>query len=212
MTRTMTKTTTDASSKDRTRRSFPFGIAFLKRAAFGTFLAISVLAFLIILDGLIDDVQPSDAAVILGSKVELTGRPSARLAARLDRGMELYKAGITKTLIVSGGTGEEGFDEAIIMRDYLLGLGVPPSAIIVDSMGFNTEQTAKNCATIMKSHNFKSVIVVTQYFHITRTRMALKANYIDHIHSAHARYFEIRDIYSTVRETVATPVYWLRAL
>lgn len=209
-TRTMTKTATDASAKDRIMRSFALGIVFLKWAALSVCIATSLLAFLIIFDGFSDDIQPSDVAVILGSKVELSGRPSARLAARLDRGIELYKSGVTKTLIVSGGTGTEGFNEALIMRDYLAGKGVPLSEVIVDGMGFNTEETAKNCAMIMKLHNFKSVIVVTQYFHVPRTRMALKSNNIYDVHSAHARYFEVRDIYSIAREAVAIPIYWVR--
>lgn len=143
MTRTMKKTATDALTKDHALRSFALGIAFLKWAALGVFIAISLLGFLIIFDGLSDDVQSSDVAVILGSKVEITGRPSARLAARLDRGIELYKAGMNQTLIVSGGTGTEGFNEALIMRDYLSGMGVPLSGIIVDGMGFNTEDRKK---------------------------------------------------------------------
>ena len=101
----MTKTTTDASAKDRITRSFALGIVPLKWAALSLCIATSLLVFLIIFDGLSDDIQSSDVAVILGSKVELTGRPSVRLAARLDRGIELYKSGMTKTLIVSGGTG-----------------------------------------------------------------------------------------------------------
>ena len=208
----MTKTTTDASAKDRITRSFALGIVPLKWAALSLCIATSLLVFLIIFDGLSDDIQSSDVAVILGSKVELTGRPSVRLAARLDRGIELYKSGMTKTLIVSGGTGTEGFNEALVMRDYLFGKGVPLSQIIVDSMGFNTEETAKNCATIMKLHNFKSVIVVTQYFHISRTRIALKSNHIYDVRSAHAQYFEFRDIYSIARETLAIPVYWSHSL
>lgn len=211
-TRTMAKTATDALAKDRLMRSFASSIVFLKWAALSVCIATSLVAFFIIFDGLSDDIQPSDVAVILGSKVEITGRPSARLAARLDRGIELYKAGVTKSLIVSGGTGIEGFNEALIMRDYLSGMGIPSSGIIVDDMGFNTEETAKNCATIMKLHSFKSILVVTQYFHISRTRMALKSNHIHNVRSAHAQYFEFRDIYSIARETLAIPVYWLRSL
>lgn len=207
----MKKTATNALGKDRVMRSFALSIVFLKCAALIVCIATSLLVFVIIFDGLSDDIQPSDVAVILGSKVELTGRPSARLTARLNRGIELYKSGVTKTLLVSGGTGTEGFNEAHVMRDYLSGKGVPLSRIIVDDMGFNTEETAKNCATIMKLHNFKSVLVVTQYFHIFRTRMALKSNHIYDVRSAHAQYFEFRDIYSTARETLAMPVYWLRS-
>ena len=211
-TRTMTKTAIDESTKDRATRSFVFGVKFLKWTALAALSAGAYSVFAIIFDGLSDDVPHSDVAVILGSKVELSGYPSARLAARLDRGIALYRAGVIKTLIVSGGTGKEGFSEAIVMRDYLFRMGVPLSGIIVDELGYNTEETARNCAAIMQLNGFKSVIVVTQYFHVSRTRMALKYHDIKDIHSAHAHYFELRDIYSTAREAVALPVYWARRL
>ena len=155
-----------------------------------------LLAFSIVFYGLKDDIQTSDAAVILGSKVEMNGQPSARLTARLDRGLALYKSGVTHILIVSGGTGIEGFNEATVMRSYLHQKGIPLSSIIVDEQGNNTEATAKHCAEIMKSHNFKSVILITQYFHVARTHLALKGQNIETIHSAHAYYFELRDVYS----------------
>lgn len=206
----MTKTATDQLTKDRAARYLVNVMQFLKWAALGILAAAVLVILFILFEGLSDEVQPSDVAVILGSKVELSGRPSARLAARLDRGVALYKAGVTRTLIVSGGTGKEGFNEAVVMRDYLSQMGVPSSAIIVDGMGYNTEQTAKNCSSIMKSRGFKSVIVVTQYFHVARTRMALKFHGIKDVRSAHAHYFELRDLYSTAREALALSVYWMR--
>lgn len=162
--------------------------------------------------GLADDVQTSDVAVILGSKVELNGQPSARLAARLDKGLALYRTGATTMLIVSGGTGVEGFSEAIVMRDYLLRRGVPLANIVVDENGFTTDDTAKNCAAILHTRGFNSVIVVTQYFHVARTTMALRFHGVRNVHSAHAAYVELRDAYSIVREVIALPVAWMRGV
>jgi vancomycin permeability regulator SanA len=160
--------------------------------------------------GMADDLRPTDVGVVLGSKVELSGRPSARLAARLDRGASLYTAGVVRHLIVSGGTGVEGFDEAAVMRDYLVRKGVPVGAIIVDSAGADTDASARNCASLMKANGFKSVTVVTQYFHVPRTRLALRRYGITDIGSAHARFFELRDLYSIFREVAALPSYWMK--
>lgn len=213
MTKTTTKTVTNvAATKDRAMRSFFFYALLLKRPILIGFLVIACVSFAITVDGLSDNVQRSDVAVILGSKVETSGRPSARLAARLDRAVALYNTSMARTLIVSGGTGKEGYNEAFVMRDYLAARGVPSSDIIVDGIGRTTEATAQHCASIMKGRGFKSIIIVTQYFHVSRTRMALRFNGVRLIHSAHARFFELRDIYSTVREAVALPVYWLRRL
>ena len=215
-----TQTPIDAPSSGRTARSLGGGSGLLQRIAVGGFflaagamlLLATLSALYVVGDGLIDDVQISDVAVIPGSKVDLNGQPSARLAARLDKGLALYRAGITKRLIVSGGTGVEGFSEAIVMRDYLLRQGVMSSHIIVDAAGSNTEATAKNCAAIMRARGFHSGIVVTQYFHVARTKMALRFQHIEKVHSAHATYVELRDVYSTAREALALPVVWLRGV
>jgi len=164
----------------------------------------------IVLDGLRDDVRISDVGVVLGSKVIPDGTPSDRLRARLDRAAELYRQGMFTRIIVSGGTGVEGFSEARVMADYLAGQqAVPRVAILMDEHGDTTEATARNSAAIMKEHGFRSALVVTQYFHITRSRHALRRAGVEVIHTAHARFFEARDIYSTARELVALPKYWL---
>ena len=196
-------------TQDNRRQVFRLGLKILPWAGSGVILVAAIAALGIIFFGLSDDVQRSDVAVILGSKIELNGRPSARLAARLDSGLALYQTGITKTLIVSGGTGVEGFNEATVMRDYLVQRGVPISAVIVDGMGNNTDQTARNCAALMRERGFSSVIIVTQYFHVLRTWMALRHHNIQPIHTVHARYVELRDLYSIAREVIAIPTYWI---
>jgi len=72
-----------------------------------------------------NDVQPSDVAIVLGSKVEDDGTPSVHLRIRLDRTVELYNAGMVPMIIVSGGPGVPAHPEPIVMRDYLVAQGVP---------------------------------------------------------------------------------------
>src|SRR5215470_732450 len=167
----------------------------------------------ILLDGLTDNVTKSDVGIVLGSKVMPDGTPSARLRSRLDRADELFQLGMFKYVIVSGGTGKEGLSEARVMADYLAGQKkVPREAIILDEYGNNTHATAQNSAAIMKERGLTSAVVVTQYFHITRTRYALRRAGVAMVCTAHARYFEMRDLYSIAREALALPVYWLTSL
>ena len=160
-------------------------------------------------DGLIDDIECVDAAIVLGSKVMPDGKPSARLQARLERAGDLYRDGIVRFVIVSGGTGIEGFSEGRVMAEALETAGIPPEAIIVDEAGSTTRATAENAARIMKDRGLAGALVVTQYFHITRSRLALKQAGISPVHSAHADFFELRDFYSIAREAIALPSYWL---
>jgi len=184
-----------------------------KRAiiALGVIVGLPLLATaLLVMAGLHDEVGTADVALVLGSKVELDGRPSTRLRARLDRTLELYRAGRFPKIITSGGIGKEGFDEASVMRDYLVANGVPREHIIVDSGGMNTFASAKNTLRIARQRNFKSVFVVSQYFHIPRARLALHRFGISTVYSAHAHIYEFRDTYSSFREFFGYLSYLLR--
>jgi vancomycin permeability regulator SanA len=165
---------------------------------------------LISIDGLNDDIQTTDFALVLGNKVYRNGTVSPRLKSRLDKALELYEKGYFKYIIVSGGMGKEGYDEATAMKEYLLKHNVPEEAIIVDSSGFNTHYSAENTAKIMKERNWQSVMIISNYYHITRSRLALKQEGITDCSEAHAEYFEIRDLFSLFRETIAYYSYLLK--
>jgi len=166
----------------------------------------------IVVDGVRDDVQPSDVGVVLGSKVMPNGTPSDRLRARLDKAADLYRQGMFKRIIVSGGTGGEGYSEGLVMAAYLRDKqAIPGVAILADEHGNTTEATARNSAAIMAAHGFRSAVVVTQFFHVTRSRYALQRAGVGTVYGAHASYSEARDLYSLARELVALPAYWLSA-
>jgi vancomycin permeability regulator SanA len=174
-------------------------------------LAFTLAATLIVADGLTDDIHAADVAIVPGNTVEKDGRPSARLQARLDQTVALYRQGLFPDVIVSGGVGSEGFDEAEVMKRYLVENGVPESRIHVDSGGATTYLTARNATRIMREHGWQSAMVVSQYFHISRMRLALKRSGITTVFSAHARYFELRDVYSIAREVIGYGAYLLRS-
>ncbi len=163
--------------------------------------------------GVRDDIAPSDVGIVLGSSITAGGEPSPRLQARLDRTGELWQAGVFPAVIVSGGVEPEGWDEAAIMARYLQQRWhVPASAILLDATGNTTHDTACHSAALMRQHGYRSALVVSQHFHIARSRDALQQAGIDDVHHAHAYFFERRDIYSTVREMVAWPLYrWRHA-
>lgn len=171
---------------------------------------ILIALVLLISSGLKDQVGKADVALVLGNMVNTDGTPSPRLRARLDKTLELYRSGYFPTIIVSGGIGIEGYDEAQVMRDYLVSLGVSADHIVMDNKGINTSESAKNTLEIIRESNQKSVFVITQYFHVPRARLTLARLGISPIYSAHADFFEWRDIYSSLREVVGYISYALR--
>lgn len=166
----------------------------------GLVLAVLLGTAVLVVAGLRDELGHADVCLVLGNKVERDGTPSPRLRARLDRTAELYWAGYFPLVIASGGFGKEGYDEAVVMRDYLVNQGIPSERVIVDGKGDTTYASARNTRDILLQRKLVSVLVVSQYFHIPRSRLALQRFGISRIYSAHAYWFEWRDFYSAPRE------------
>ncbi|MBB4805792.1 vancomycin permeability regulator SanA [Chryseobacterium defluvii] len=158
-------------------------------------------------DGLSDNKQKADIAVILGSKVNEDGTLSKRLEKRLETGIGLYKNHQVKMLLVSGGLGKEGFYEGDKMKEFLISKGIPNSVILVDNYGNNTRATVDNTLKLRDQLKFNSLIVVSQYFHVTRTKKLFKDKGFVNVSSACPDYFEVRDIYSMIREF---PAYYMQ--
>ncbi|WP_138417551.1 YdcF family protein [Aquibacillus sediminis] len=182
----------------------------------GILLFISVMlawfvihSVVIMIDGWKDDQTTSDVGVVLGNKVNQNGEPSDRLKARLDKAVELYDRGNIRHIIVSGGTGKEGFDEAKVMNNYLINQGIAREDITTDSNGYNTEMTAENAKQIIDRLEMETVTVITQYYHVTRTKLAFKQAGFSHVGGTHAEILEWRDPYSIFREFFAFYKYLL---
>ncbi len=157
-----------------------------------------------------DHLIEARVAVVLGNQVHQDGSPSPRLAARLDKSLELYRAGRCQTIIVSGGRGSNQVDEAMAMAAYLQSRGVPWRDIVLDSQGVDTWHTALFTAAYLREHRLDSVIVVSQAFHVPRSALALSAAGCPRVGRAAADYWEARDIYSMLREIPALATYWWR--
>lgn len=175
----------------------------IKYLIFGFIAWFIIHSIVIIIDGLINTKQKADVAVILGNKVNEDGTLSERLKARVDCGYEIYKSGQVKKILVSGGLGKEGHYEGSKMKEYLIRKGVPDSVIFVDDKGNNTLLTVQNTLKLQDSIQFESIITVSQYYHLTRTKMLFRKKGFEKVWSASPSYFEMRDFYSIFREFFA---------
>ena len=121
----------------------------------------------------------------------------------MECGLKLYQAGRVQKIIVSGGLGKEGFYEGDKMKEYYLAHKVPDSLVIVDNFGDNTRATVTNTLKLKDSLQFESLLVVSQYFHATRTKMLYHKKGFENVSSVSPIYFENRDFYSLLREFFA---------
>ncbi len=163
---------------------------------------------LITIDGLTDEMEPAEVAVILGNKVNEDGSLSPRLIGRVETGLQLYEDGLVEKLMVSGGYGKEKQYEGTKMAEYLMRRGVPEKALIIDDAGNNTMQTAVNYAKL--ELDMGSVIVVSQFHHISRTKLAFKKVGLGKVRGVHADFYEWRDFYSVFREIPAYYAYLIK--
>lgn len=114
-----------------------------------------------------DQAAPSDAIGVLGA-AEYDGRPSPVLRARLDHARDLYQRGIAPLVITLGGNGGDQYSEGAVGREYLMALGIPPSAIIAETESRNTEDSARRIAVIARANGLRRLVVVSDGTHLFR--------------------------------------------
>jgi SanA protein len=117
------------------------------------------------------DAPQAECAIVLGALVS-NGVPSAPLADRLNTGIELYKTGKVKKLLLSGDHGQTTYDEVNAMRKYCLDRGVPDQDIFMDHAGFDTYETMYRARDVFK---VTDCLVVTQDFHLPRAVYTARA-------------------------------------
>jgi vancomycin permeability regulator SanA len=107
----------------------------------------------------------ADVTIVLGTGVEPDGRPSPRLAGRLETAAELVRSGRTRVVLVSGdGSGESG-DETATMSAYLRDHGVEKARIVPDPHGLDTYDS---CVRARDVYGVGRALVVTQDYHLSR--------------------------------------------
>ncbi len=117
-----------------------------------------------------DQRQKADAIVVLGA-AQYNGRPSPVLKARLDHGIELFRAGLAPRLMVTGGTAEGDTEsEAMVSRRYVLSNGIPDSVILVRPEGRSTDASMEAVGVWLKERDLHTVLLVSDPFHMCRLR------------------------------------------
>ena len=171
------------------------------RIAFLLFLAWFFLHCLwVVKDGFSDFKGRADVAIVLGNTAFADGSLSPWLQGRVDEGLRLYRNGQVKKLFVSGGIGTSAYPEGDAMRNYLLRQGVPDADIMVDNYGNNSYLTALNFRHLDSSAHYTSAVVVSSYYHITRSKYIVKKLGFPAVSGAYSKYLNIMDWYGLTRE------------
>lgn len=133
---------------------------------------ITVLA--VVIWGARDMARPADAIVVLGA-AQYAGRPSPVLKARLDHALDLWKQGLAKRLVLTGGRGTgDTISEAAVGRRYALKAGVADSAILLENEGRTTNASFAAVAQIMAEEQLERAILVSDPFHMLRLQIVAR--------------------------------------
>lgn len=129
----------------------------------------------------VEALPSASAVVVLGGAFSSgNGRftyPSA--SGSVDRywhAARIFHAGKAPLVVLSGGRQPNltaGPSEAEAGRLFLIDMGVPPSAIILDTQALTTRENAVNIAAIVDSRGLESLLVVTSASHMRRSMNSL---------------------------------------
>lgn len=112
--------------------------------------------------------EPAQAIIVLGA-AQYDGRPSPVLEARLAHAVELYRADVAPTVVVTGGkrVGDR-FTEAGASFAYLRNQGVPEEAILREEQGDNTWSQLAAATRLLARRGMDDVVLVSDDYHAYR--------------------------------------------
>lgn len=144
----------------------------------------------------------NDVGIVLGTSKRATYGTNLYFKYRMQAAADLYHAGKIKHILVSGDNHTHGYDEPTDMKNYLVGLGVPATAITCDFAGFRTLDSMVRCKEIF---GVSTVTVISQGFHNQR------ALFIANNKGLYAVGYNARAVYKNtpVREYFARVAAWL---
>ena len=144
----------------------------LKYTAF--FLAAVILYFLFCAASIViysnrDDRAPADCIIVLGAGTD-GKRPNAVFRERLNHAVTLYKEGYADVILLTGGlTPGNEHSDSYIAGQYLLELGIPEEAIVLEERSTITQENLEFAKEIMNSRDFSTAIIVSDPLHMKRS-------------------------------------------
>lgn len=132
----------------------------------------------------VDAVPPADAIVVLLSSAQPATRrrgwPLASTTAdSIWHGARLFAAGKAATVVVSGTDWRGSPSGADLMKGFLVTLGVPAAAVLVEGKSRNTHENATFVAGLAAKHDIDRVLLVTRGLHMQRAVRAFRKAGLD---------------------------------
>ena len=171
--------------------------------AFAFFIFTTTLFFVLVIAHF-PKVEKADAIIILGAAIN-----TPALTNRSLEGLRLYKDGKGDVLVLSGGRiSDKDISEAGYMKKVITKNSPTISNIILEENSHSTYENIKNSKALLP--NAKSVIVVSDKFHLARAVLMAKRNGFEKVYWSGPEpsyYKSVELVFYYLRETVAMIAY-----
>lgn len=138
---------------------------------------------------------------VLGAHVRDDGSPSYMLESRLDTAIDLYNAGVSDKMLMTGDHGQHEYDEVNNMMNYALANSdIKKENVFLDHAGFSTYESAYRARAIFK---VERAVFVTQKYHLYRAVYNARKNGIEAYGVASDDYEWPGMFYYRLRESLA---------
>lgn len=155
-----------------------------------------------------------DYGLIPGAAVYSRGEPSPIFEARIRKAFELYREGIIKNFLLTGGKAPGEISESESAFNYLTNLGVPKKDIVVEDRTSTTSEQIKYLRNeILSLKNNNTVLIISDGFHLSRIIQI--ANFFKiktmGVSSDYSMSLS-KTIFYRARESVALLLFWFFAI
>ncbi len=119
----------------------------------------------------------SDVAIVLGAGTN-NGVLSPVFKERVNHGIYLYKKGVVKKIILTGGKGEnQDISDSDVARNYAIQQGIPLKDLLIEESSEYTYENLTEAKSLMDSLNFSSALIVSDPLHMKRSmELAIATN------------------------------------
>lgn len=139
--------------------------------------------------------------LVLGTSRRIpNGGPNYHYGNRMEAAARLFKSGKVEYLLLSGSNDGGYYDEAAMMAEDLVHLGVPRNRLVLDREGFRTLDSVVRAGAIYGQQRF---IVVSQRFHNQRAIFLARAHGFEAIGFDAPDVGLVRGLHTLVRECFA---------
>ena len=163
--------------------------------------------------------QPADAIVVFAGGVGESGQAGGGYQERVKAAVELYQDGFAPRMVFESGY-VFAFRETEMMRDLAISLGVPRSAIVLETNGVNTYDDVIRVRDVLRAQRWRRILLVSSPYHMRRSvlvwrRQAPEVDVVPtpvrqsqfYTHDTGASLDQLRGL---AREYGALAVYWWR--